>query len=915
MNKREAMQPHPESHESGPELTRYLLGEATGEERREIENHLSTCASCRNELALLRTTVEMVAKLDGEEVLLNEQAKAHVMKAARTARPTKKTVPTVRVLRLSLYAAALAASVLAIVMAWDLIEGRAPMAGRELARQDAAPAAERQAPAQPRSNLRLFDSITTPSELRLGRMSEPPAPNMLSETAQGGQLRAEIEKLESLGYTEAKSEEPNTVLHSYLVQEGQALEGLASTTLPGRGVYAQQLSGIQKATAGGGETTSSVAPKAAASAAPAPPEALSTRPAGPVARGAQDGRARTLRLEEKSHDGATPAAGEARRAKGAPRGEAAAEGLATGEDAALGLLERDKALGEAPVDAPLPPEPSAGDAGDDAPSVGETRDEESLAKERVARQIEEIYRSLARRPGETPRDMFFRYWGDNPFEETLNDPLSTFAVDVDRASYTLARRYLTGGHLPPREQVRTEEFVNYFKSELSAPEHGAFRIHAQLAPSPFAHEEGYQLLKVGLKGREIDRSQRRSCALTFVIDVSGSMRQDGRLELVKQSLSLLVDQLDEGDSIGIVAFNTNGFEVLQPVAASEKEPILTKIASLAPDGSTNAGEGLRLGYAMASRQLRPGANNRVILCSDGVANTGVTDQAQMLQQVDSHRRQGIVLTCVGVGMGNHNDTLLEQLADNGDGQCFYVDRLEEARRVFVDELTGTLQTIARDVKIQVAFNPERVIRYRLLGYENRAVADRDFRNDAVDAGEVGAGHEVVALYEIKCRPEVKENVADIRLRYKDVDLPAEVTEIHREVLWDELVESFDAASPRFQLSAVAAEFAELLRRSYWASGNSFESLLPRAECVAQSLPADKDVAELAALIRQARDLRANIPDDVAQTLHEIMDTSFQITLLEEKARSDERAALDDLRRQNETLRSRLEEILLRRAGH
>ncbi|MEW6747850.1 MAG: YfbK domain-containing protein [Planctomycetota bacterium] len=233
----------------------------------------------------------------------------------------------------------------------------------------------------------------------------------------------------------------------------------------------------------------------------------------------------------------------------------------------------------------------------------------------------------------------------------------------------------------------------------------------------------------------------------------------------------------------------------------------------------------------------------------------------------------------------------------------------------MDELTGTLQTIARDVKIQVAFHPERVIRYRLLGYENRAVADRDFRNDAVDAGEVGAGHEVVALYEIKCRPEAKENVADIRLRYKDVDLPAEVTEIHREVHWDELVESFDAASPHFQLSAVAAEFAELLRRSYWASGNSFESLLPRAERVAQSLPADKDVAELAALIRQARDLRANIPDDVAQTLHEIMDTSFQITLLEEKARSDERAALDDLRRQNETLRSRLEEILLRRAGH
>jgi Ca-activated chloride channel family protein len=250
--------------------------------------------------------------------------------------------------------------------------------------------------------------------------------------------------------------------------------------------------------------------------------------------------------------------------------------------------------------------------------------------------------------------MVFRYWGDNPFAEAAADPLSTFGVDVDTASYTLARSYLyKQGMLPPKEAIGTEEFINYFKSHYAPPteEGHAFAIHTPMAPSPFAHEPEYKLLEVGIKGREVARQERKACSLVFVVDTSGSMRQDNRLELVKDALRLLVAELDEGDSIGIVAFSTEARKVLDPTPASEKERILDAIATLQPEGSTNAAAGLDLGYAMGAASLLKDGSNRVLLLADGVANTGPVDVQTMLAAVREERQKGIYLTCAGVGMG------------------------------------------------------------------------------------------------------------------------------------------------------------------------------------------------------------------------------------------------------------------------
>jgi Ca-activated chloride channel family protein len=319
-----------------------------------------------------------------------------------------------------------------------------------------------------------------------------------------------------------------------------------------------------------------------------------------------------------------------------------------------------------------------------------------------------------------------------------------------------------------------------------------------------------------------------------------------------------------------------------------------------------------MGYEMAAGAWIPKGNNRVILCSDGVANTGVTDQTQMLANVARYRAEGILLNCVGVGLGNHNDTLLEQLADRGDGQCVYVDRLEEARRAFLDNLTGTLQTVARDVKIQVEFDPSRVLRYRQLGYENRALQNQDFRNDQVDAGEVGAGHEVVALYELKLRPEASGPLADIRVRSKDVDVPAEVSEIHRTVDASEVKASFEVSNPRFQLSAVAAEFAELLRESYWAHSHSLASLFPLAERVARSLPDDHDVTELCALIRRAAELKAARPDELAEAIDQVKRNVYlRNQLASSKVRVSD-SELQKLGEQGEALRRTIEQLLEKR---
>ncbi len=458
-------------------------------------------------------------------------------------------------------------------------------------------------------------------------------------------------------------------------------------------------------------------------------------------------------------------------------------------------------------------------------------------------------RGGADRSGEPYDATFFRDYGVNPFVDTYRDNMSTFAVDVDTASYTVARRFISDGFLPDPDSVRVEEFVNYFDQGYTPPANQAFSIHVDGAPSPFG-DPGHLLLRVGLKGKEISRGERRDATLVFVIDVSGSMNREDRLGLVKESLRVLVDELRVSDRVGIVAYGTRARVVMEPTSTRSRSAILGAIDSLSAGGSTNASDGLALGYRMAAEHLDVGRTTRVILLSDGVANVGLTSPEAILGRISDGVSEGIDLTTVGVGMGNYNDVLLEQLADRGNGSYHYVDRLYDARRVFSESLTGTLEVIARDAKIQVEFNPAVVAAYRLIGYENREVADRDFRNDYVDAGEVGAGHDVTALYEIELRDRTRGPIGTVWVRYKDPDSNRAV-EIDREFFRREMADRFEDADPRFQLAAAVAEYAELLRHSYWARYGSLIEVLNIAERVEQELPYNADVAEFVDLASRA----------------------------------------------------------------
>lgn len=493
-------------------------------------------------------------------------------------------------------------------------------------------------------------------------------------------------------------------------------------------------------------------------------------------------------------------------------------------------------------------------------------------------------------PNDAPYDaMFFRHYGANPLVLADMDSFSTFATDVDQGAYTIMRRYVEGGNLPDRDSPRVEEFVNYFDGGYPEFYNPDFRILVDGAPSPFG--DGFYLVRVGVKGRVIDASERKPAHLVFVVDVSGSMAAENRLGLVRQSLHVLLNQLRSDDRVGIVAYGSNAFVVLESTTVENRRIIEEAIESLQSNGSTNAEEGLLLGYEMARRYFDPGASNRILLCSDGVANVGRTGPDSILERVASESDKGIDLSTIGFGMGNYNDVLMERLADQGDGVYYYVDDLEEARRVFVENLSGTLQTIARDAKIQVAFEPSVVLAYRLLGFENRDVADKDFRNDAVDAGEIGAGHEVTALYEVRLQKGVDlkkgRRFATAYMRYAlpDVKIPRPsgvsmdrdrssnnpsewgkqdpplVQEIQQELTLDRIESSIDRTSPRFRLAAVVAEYAEILRQSYWAKGRTIDEILPMTREVARLLQDDSEVTEFLRLVEKAQYLEETMSPD------------------------------------------------------
>ena len=440
-----------------------------------------------------------------------------------------------------------------------------------------------------------------------------------------------------------------------------------------------------------------------------------------------------------------------------------------------------------------------------------------------------------------------------PFKRTIIEPFSTFAVDVDTASYTQMRQSVLNGRLPAKSRVRPEEFVNFFDHEYAAPQHDVFAVHATSAPSPY--RPGVVLMEVGLKAREVKSEDRLPASITVVVDTSGSMSSGRRLQKVKESLRLLVNELKEGDTVAIVEYSTWALTVLPATLVSRKQTIINAINRLRTHGGTNVYKGLELGYELARKSYAEERINRVIICSDGMANSGHRHAESILDEIGEDARRGIYLTCVGVGMG-HNDKLMEKLANKGNGTCSYIDTVEEARRIFCKELTSTLQTVARDAKIQMEFDKKLVAGHRLVGYKNRLMATKDFRNDKKDAGEVGAGHSVTAVYELQLnKPMDKlagsfDRLATLRVRFKD-PVRNKVTEYQEEITAGSFHRDFYEAPARFRLSAAVVRFAEVLRDRQLEDKATAKVLCEEAELLSSELAADKDIKEFAQIVSKA----------------------------------------------------------------
>jgi Ca-activated chloride channel family protein len=441
----------------------------------------------------------------------------------------------------------------------------------------------------------------------------------------------------------------------------------------------------------------------------------------------------------------------------------------------------------------------------------------------------------------------------NPFYGVSERSMSTFSIDVDTASYTVARNYLNRGVLPPRAAVRTEEFVNFLDYGYEAPRKETFRVYTECAPSKFGR--GLHLLKVGVKGRRLGREEQRGAVLTVLIDTSGSMEQPDRMGLVRKSVKMLVESLGADDLVALVQYDSHARVVLEHTKAKNRKKILDALNGLQCGGSTNLEEGMSRAYTLAAGSFKGGAENRVLVLSDGVANLGSVAAEDILGKVAQYRKQGITCSVFGFGMGTYDDKMLESLADKGNGAYAFVDSEDEARRLLVEDLGATLHTIASDVKIQVEFNPKRVKRYRQLGYENRQLRREDFRNDMVDAGEVGSGQSVTALYEVELmegeKPDRVDDLATIRVRYMRIDT-GDVEETSHAVAVASVASRFDDMPARYRLAAGVAEFSEILRGSTHAAGSELEQVAGVLRPVAMELNLDKRVQELLRLVESAK---------------------------------------------------------------
>jgi Ca-activated chloride channel family protein len=437
---------------------------------------------------------------------------------------------------------------------------------------------------------------------------------------------------------------------------------------------------------------------------------------------------------------------------------------------------------------------------------------------------------------------------ENPFLKTNDNPLSTFSIDVDAASYANVRRFINEGELPPAGAVRIEELINYFNYNYPQPQNDdPFSINTEISNCPWNAQ--HKLVLIGLQGKKISTQNLPASNLVFLIDVSGSMDEPDKLPLVKSSLKLLVDQLRPQVKVSLVVYAGNAGLVLPATNGDEKIKIKDAIDALDAGGSTAGGEGIKLAYNVAKKNFVKDGNNRVILCTDGDFNVGVSSDDELQTLIEQERQSGVFLSVLGFGTGNYQDSKMQKLADKGNGNHNYIDNISEAKKVFVNEFGGTLFTIAKDVKLQIEFNPDKVQGYRLIGYENRLLNKEDFNDDKKDAGELGSGHTVTALYEViptgikdtmlkdvdalryqKTKSSVKNNfneeVMNIKLRYKKPDGDKSILIEHP--LKDENI-AFNSTSDNFRFAAAVAEFGMLLRNSQYKGNADFSSVKQTAQ--------------------------------------------------------------------------------------
>ncbi|MBC8046800.1 MAG: VWA domain-containing protein, partial [Fimbriimonadaceae bacterium] len=442
---------------------------------------------------------------------------------------------------------------------------------------------------------------------------------------------------------------------------------------------------------------------------------------------------------------------------------------------------------------------------------------------------------------------------ENGFKKVIGNPLSTFSIDVDNASYSNIRRFISYGQTPPKDAVRIEEMINYFDYDYAQPTNeDPFAINMEISDCPWNKES--KIIMVGLQGKDIDYSETDPSNLVFLIDVSGSMQSENKLPLVKKSLNYLIDNLNAQDKIALVVYAGAAGMVLPSTPVSQKEKIKEAINKLEAGGSTAGGAGIQLAYKIASENFIESGNNRVILCSDGDFNVGVSSDAEMTRIIEEKRKSGVFITICGFGLGNYKDSKMEAIANNGNGNYYYIDQEKEAKKVFGTDMRGTLFTIAKDVKIQIEFNPAKVEEYRLIGYENRLLNKEDFDNDAKDAGELGAGHKVTAMYEVKLRKdsyepkgmkdpkqtedlkyqttEVKpgayysDDIMNLKLRYKKPD--GEVSKLIEKSIADDQI-PFDQTSDNFRFVCSVVEFGMLLRESEYKGNATYEDVIKLAQ--------------------------------------------------------------------------------------